>query len=67
MPEEQNSNLESMPKPKSNLKLVSLRLSPYYYNLLEKFMQQFNIKSKSQAIRKMMEDGAKANNIRQDQ
>ena len=66
MPEEQNPNTEPIPKPKSNLRLVSLRLSPYYYNLLEKFMQQFNIKSKSQAIRKMMEDGAKANNIRQD-
>jgi len=59
MSEEQNPNSE----PKAQPKLVSLRLRPYYYDLLEKFMKQYNIKSKSQAIRQMMEDGAKANNI----
>jgi len=61
MPEEQSSSPSPEPKPKA--KLVSLRLSPYYYELLEKFMKQYNIKSKSQAIRRMMEDGAKSNNI----
>ena len=61
MPEEQNPSPSSESKPTS--RPVSLRLGPYYYDLLEKFMKQYNIKSKSQAIRKMMEDGAKANNI----
>jgi len=61
MPEEQSPSQSLEPKPKSQP--VSLRLGPYYYDLLEKFMKQYNIKSKSQAIRQMIEDGAKANNI----
>jgi len=61
MSEEQSPSPEPKPQPKP--RLVSLRLRPYYYDLLEKFMKKYNIKSKSQAIRQMMEDGAKANNI----
>ena len=48
---------------KQKSKIVTVRLSPYYYNLFEKFMKHFNINTKSQTIRKMIEDGAKSNNI----
>ena len=61
MPEEQSSNLKAQSKPKS--RLVTVRLTPYYYDILEKLMKHFNIRTKSQTIRKMMEDGAKSNNL----
>jgi len=63
MPEEQSSSPEAQPEPKPKSRLITVRLSPYYYDLFEKFMKHFNIRTKSQTIRKMMEDGAKSNNI----
>jgi len=48
---------------KQKSKLITVRLSPYYYDLFEKLMKHFNIRTKSQTIRKMIDDGAKSNNI----
>jgi len=48
---------------KQKSKIVTVRLSPYYYDLFEKLMKRFNIRTKSQTIRKMIDDGAKSNNI----
>jgi|GEM_PF-4528473 len=48
---------------KQKSKIVTVRLSPYYYDLFEKLMKYFNIRTKSQTIRKMIKDGAKSNNI----
>jgi len=48
---------------KQKSKIVTVRLSPYYYNLFEKLIKHFNIRTKSQTIRKLIEDGAKSNNI----
>ena len=48
---------------KQKSKIVTVRLSPYYYNLFEKLIKHFNIRTKSQTIRKLIEDGAKSNNL----